>query len=54
MHVAGDHVEQRGLARPVRAEHGEAVAAGDIEIDAVQGEKTTEGDDDVTQLTNGG
>ena len=37
----------------LRAEHGEALAPGDVDVDAAQGEQTTEGDDDVTQLHEG-
>ena len=51
--VAGDHVEQRRLAGTVRSEHRQPLAPDDIEIDAAQGEQTTERDDDVTQLTKG-
>ena len=36
---AGDHVEQRGLAGAVRADHGENRAFGHIEADAVDGDQ---------------
>jgi hypothetical protein len=37
----GDHVDQRGLARAVRAEQAEELALADGEADAVQGQHRT-------------
>ena len=39
-------VEQGRLAGSVRTEDGEPLAQGDVEIDAAQGEQTTERHDD--------
>ena len=40
--VAGDDVEERGLAGAVRAEDGPTLAVSDVEVDVAHGEQTAE------------
>ena len=54
----GEHLEHRGLAGAVGAEHAEDLAAADLEVDAVDGAQVAEGLDEAVgrdgQLGRGG
>lgn len=50
---AGDRVDERGLARPVRTDEEAEVARGDVEVHAVDGRDTVEDHPQVTDPQSG-